>query len=430
MWKSVLKQIWNRKRSNVWIALELLPVFCLTWYMVDYLFVLACNYSIPNHRSVENTWQINLAEFDKNHPEYQTEADSPEILEANYARILQTLRNYPGIESVGISFDGSTPGGGSYHGRGFRNARDTTRTAGGQSITVDPGNDYFKVFRFSAENGQKPVSTADFEWAPNAIILSRSAAGALFPGENAFGRELETGGGSEHKYTVIGILDDCKRFDHLRPQHYFYIPRRLDAGNLRHAEISVRYHPSLSGPKFAEQFKTDMTAALQIGNFYLLSIVSYAKIGHDIARRYGLDNDIRLRVCLMIFFLLCIFLCVMGAFWYRVSLRPNEIGLRKAMGATRTGIHASLMIEGVWLLLLVTLPAMLTEYQFVHAGLIDTLGRERAPDPAYLPDRTVPRFLLTNALTFLLLLAVIIAAIRLPARKAASLPPAEALHYE
>ena len=121
---------------------------------------------------------------------------------------------------------------------------------------------------------------------------------------------------------------------------------------------------------------------------------------------------------------------MIGTFWYRISLRRNEIGLRKAMGASRISIHYSLIIEGVWLLIIIVIPAMLIEYQFVHADLIDTLGRQQAPDPRFLPDRTFLRFLITNAITFALILIVIVSAIWLPARKGASLQPAEALHYE
>lgn len=427
MWKSILKQMWNRRRSNSWIAVELLLVFCLTWYIVDYLFVLNYNYRIPNHRNVENTLQINLSEFDPNHPEYDQGANEPEILEANYSRILQTIRNYPGIEFVGISFDGSTPGGGSYYGRGFRSTEDTTRMASGQSITIAPEEDYFKVFRFSTNNGKTMISTKDYEWIPNGIILSHSTAKILFPEGTALGRELEGGAGSDQKFIVLGVIDDNKRFDYLRPQNYFYLSRRIDAENLKNAEISVRYHSSLP-EKFREQFKEDMTNSLQIGNFYLLSIIPYTKIEKDSTS--DINTSVKQHIYLMIFFLLCIFLCLMGAFWYRISLRPNEIGLRKALGATRISIHYSLIFEGTWLLLIILLPAMLIEYQFVHADMIETIGRQGKINPEYLPDRTFTRFLITNTITFVFLLIVIVSAIWLPARKGASLAPAEALHYE
>ena len=285
MWTSVLKQIWNTKRSNAWITIELLLVFCLTWYIVDYLFVLGYNYNLPNHRNVENTLQVNLAELDKNHSEYGEAANEPEVLEANYSRLLQAIRNYPGIESVGVSFDGSTPGGGSYMGRGFRSIKDTTLVASGQGITISPDEDYFKVFGFSKDNGNKKISTKDFEWSANGIVISRSAANILFPEGSAVGQEVEVGSGNpDARFTIVEVVDDNKRFDYLRPQNYFYRPRKINAENLKRAEISVRYNSSLSEKEFGEQFKSDMTNSLRTGNFYLLSIIPYSKIGEDMAK--------------------------------------------------------------------------------------------------------------------------------------------------
>ena len=427
MWKSILKQMWNCKRSNSWIAIELFLVFLLTWNIVDYLFVYGYNNSLPNYRNVENTLQIKLSVFDTSYPDYDTEAETPEVLEANYSRILQTLRSYPGIEAVGISFDGSTPGGGGFSGTTLYNTNTKdTLYANAQIITIDPNEDYFKVFGVSMDNGKKKISTKDFNWSSNGIVINKLVADRLFPDGSAIGRELE----DKKSYIVLGVIDDNKRFDYLRPQGYLYQTRKLDAGNLKNAEISVRYNSSLPEKKFLEQFKSDMSNSLQIGNFYLLSVIPYTKIGQDTKTRFGIDNNIRLRLYMAIFFLLCIFLCLIGTFWYRISLRHNEIGLRKAMGATIMSIHYGLIIEGIWLLLIAALPAMLIEFQFVQADLIETLGRERMPDPRFIPDRPLLRFLITNAITFVLILTIIVSAIWLPARKGALLVPAEALHCQ
>ncbi|MDR1879461.1 MAG: FtsX-like permease family protein, partial [Tannerellaceae bacterium] len=171
-----------------------------------------------------------------------------------------------------------------------------------------------------------------------------------------------------------------------------------------------------------------MSKALRIGNFHLQSLIPCAKIGADTTRMFGQSGDLNVRLALFIFFLLNILLCAMGTFWYRVNQRRGEVGLRKALGATRAGISAAFFLEGLCLLALSAAVAMAIEFQFVYAGLIDTLGKY--DDSIYLPDRMLLRFLITNGLTACTLAAVILIAVWLPARRAATHPPAESLRDE
>ena len=120
----------------------------------------------------------------------------------------------------------------------------------------------------------------------------------------------------------------------------------------------------------------------------------------------------------------------MGTFWYRIRMRRDEIGLRMAMGSTRTGIRKLLILEGLCLLAIASLPGMLIEIQLIYAGLIETIGKQNNQLVTYLPDHVVLRFILTNCLTWVLLAIAIVAAIWLPADKAAKMEPADALHYE
>lgn len=423
--------MWNRRRSNAWMAVELLFVFCLTWYLVDFLFVLGYNYSIPNYRDTNHTWQVNLGIFSEGHPEYDAGAAQPETLEANFDRVLRTIRNFPGVEDVAISYNGSAPGSGNYFGANLRSVEDTTQVVYGQRVPIDPAYDFFRVFGASTGKGKHPASVKDFDWAiPNAVVIGRSAAQKLFPGGSAVGKEVESFRWSDDRYVVIGVVDDTKRFDYLRPQNTIYFANRLNAGNIPNAGISVRSNASLADIPFRDAFMKEMLSSLRVGNFYLKSVVPYTRIEQNTARAFGLDNEVKTRTYLMAFFLLNILLCVMGTFWYRINQRRDEIGLRKAVGATRNSILGILLMEGVWLLLLVTLPAMLIEYQFVHAGLIDTLGNADPKSIVYLPDRTSLRFLITNGITWLLLAATILAAIWLPAQRASAMQPADALHHE
>jgi ABC-type antimicrobial peptide transport system permease subunit len=134
----------------------------------------------------------------------------------------------------------------------------------------------------------------------------------------------------------------------------------------------------------------------------------------------------------MTFVLLNIILCGVGTLWSRVNARREETGIRQALGETQWGIRNLYLLEGICLLCIAALLAMVIEYQFVHAGMIETMGRGRGNlvDSAYLTDRTIPRFLITNGITWLIMAAVIFAAIWIPARRAAAMQAADALHYE
>jgi hypothetical protein len=434
MLKSIITQVWNRRRSNVSIFIELTLVFFLVWNMTDYLFVFACNNSLPNHRDLRHTWKVNLTMFPFDHPAYRAEADEPETLSANYRRILQALHNHPGIEAVGVCHNSASPGSGSFWGTTFCWPGDTARILNGQRIGVYPSEDFFRVFGYTRNEGREAVSMADFDWSnPRTIVISRSVANELFPGGEATGKELQPSYPPNYppdaRYIVGGVVDDIKRFDYLRPQHAYYLPMPLDGpDDIRSASISIRSRASIPDSRFREDFLQEMSSVLRIGNFHLQSLVPYHKIQADTARRFGMSGDLRMRLALIIFFLLNILLCAMGTFWYRVNLRRNELGLRKAMGASRAGISSALFLEGLCLLAFAALLAMVIEFQFAHAGLIETMGKHEYNTKAvYLPDRTLLRFLITNALTACILAAVILIAVWLPARRASSLPPAEAM---
>lgn len=121
-----------------------------------------------------------------------------------------------------------------------------------------------------------------------------------------------------------------------------------------------------------------------------------------------------------IFLLLNIFLGIIGTFWFRTQHRRVEIALRIALGSTRWGICGRLMGEGVFLLLVSAIPALVVAWNLGYAELVEVT---RMPF-------TEGRFAITILGTFILIAGMIVIGIGYPARRAMSIEPAEALHEE
>lgn len=429
MLKHIFIQFWNRRRANAWLLVELLLVFCLLWYIVDYLFVLEYNRSLPSCRNLAHTWRIDVDLLPEEDPDYQPGQSDSTALEVNYDRVLDRIRHFKDVEALTVLHQWNAPGSGGYACDPYRNVQDTARVGQIISFFFDYRTDFFRVFGYTTSDG-KPVSVNDFDWSdPQAVVVGSLTGQYFAPTGQAVGMLLESVQNPADRLLVKGVVGEIKRQDFERPHKSYYKPIHLEAATILSMEIAVRSREGLSDARFLQTFKEEMQRELRIGNFYLREVQLYSKRMDDIDTRFGLTKDIKLHTAMMLFFLVNILLGIIGTFWYRIRTRQGEIGLRMAMGSTRWGIRGLFLMEGLCLLSVVTLPALFIEAQLVYAGLIDTLGRFE-DNVGYFPDRTLLRFLLTNILTWLVLAATILIAIWLPAGKAAGMAPAEALHYE
>ena len=163
-----------------------------------------------------------------------------------------------------------------------------------------------------------------------------------------------------------------------------------------------------------------MKRQLIAGNYWVSDVVSYRDIRADFLANSKETNNRKLFSALGVFFLVNVFLAVIGTFWFRVNRRRSELGLRMAVGSTRSGIQTLMIGEGLVLLTLAALPALLVCANLVWMDLLST---------TVMPAGTL-RFLFVSLITWLALALTIILATWYPSHKASHLEPAEALHYE
>jgi ABC-type antimicrobial peptide transport system permease subunit len=107
-----------------------------------------------------------------------------------------------------------------------------------------------------------------------------------------------------------------------------------------------------------------------------------------------------------------------GLVSYAATRRTREIGIRMAIGATRTGVLSMVLRQG----LLLTLAGL-------AVGLVASIGAGQLLDAAF-PSGDDRRDIMALVLVAPVVLAVTMAAAYIPARRASRINPTEALRYE
>ena len=131
-------------------------------------------------------------------------------------------------------------------------------------------------------------------------------------------------------------------------------------------------------------------------------------------------NDLYTYLSVAVFFLMNAFLAVLGTFWFRTQQRRSELGLRVALGSTRVSLRKLLLGEGLILLTLAFIPAIIVGANLGFAEIVSD----------YPVEFTLLRFLAGMSVTYILLAITVFIAVWLPARQAMGIQPAEALHEE
>lgn len=416
MIRHLFKLIWKQRRFNLWIVLELFVVSALMWYIVDYLSVLAITATTPTGFNIENTYRLNLAVRQENESGYTAyEEGSPEPWQ-NMQRLAERLRRHPDVEGVSV---------GCWHFPYCRSNRsnqfwhDTLRV-NTDILAVTP--DYFRVFRVASSSDGNPEKLA--EAISQGYVISPAVEEQLFPGSSAVGQTILDKGDSL-EMRVTGVTTLMKRTEFSRPTRFLFAPlnESLLAAKSENdlwssVDICFRVKEGAAKNDFAERFAREMRPQLQAGNFYLSEVTPLSDY-RDVQLQWAY-NTLNYRIGFAVFFLLNIFLGVIGTFWLRINKRKSEIGLRMAVGSSRRTILWQMVGEGMVLLLIAFLPALVVCLNLVHLDLL----------PKQYMDVTPLRCGLTTAITLALLVLVVALGTWYPALRSSRIEPAEALHYE
>lgn len=411
MFSHILKLIINQWRGNLWILAELFISFICIWQVGNVFSSLLSHKLRDTGFDLEHVYRVTTAIREKDSPSY--DPDSP--LTDNWKELVERVRRCPGVESVGLTSYTAFPYTGSTNGRSYFG--DTTRTT---ALRGQLTPDVIRVLHITSPSPEvdlvKETSTGQ-----TCFLVSPQAMEQLYD-KNTVRCRIYTKDERDKAYP--GILcsyltnEYADNNDNRALWEIWSEGRMIEKNANKDLTMLIRVHPD-ADHDFRETFLSTMRAQLTAGN---LSIVNLTRM--EDYRTYILNlSSINLMYgagyFLAAFFFICAFLGIIGTFWFRTESRTSEIGLRMALGATRRQVRWQMIGEGLMLLGIVWLPAVIVSYVL----------RMAVWDNETLLSDTV-LFITLTAVTTVLLMLLIVAGIWIPARQASRINPVDALHYE
>lgn len=415
MIKHILKLIWNQRRANVWLFLEILLVTAILWVMLDALLVDTYTYHQPTGFDIENVYEVKLAK--RNLSTDSTQSDGESLL-----RLAENLRQMPGVTDVAL-MRSACPYLWNTMFASLVSAEDTARQVElSRLYCVTP--DYFKLFRMRDANGDDLYSQVMSH--EGDVVLSKELSERLFNSSFATGKAVKWTADSNDQMRIAAVSSSIAQSDFDRPGPCWFALLRTDQevlddynqwNDLSYFQCAMRMRDGFKPERMAD-FLQAQGDRLEVGDIYVSSVSPVSDYRTD-RLKSRLDNQ-KKKSALVGFMLVNIFFGIVGTFWLRTQSRRMELGLRAAIGASKRQLRLELLTEGL-ILLLATLPFILL---FIVNMLLMDL-----PD-TYRLDYTWWRFLAVLLAVYLLMGGMICLGIHFPAGRIARMNPAEALHDE
>ena len=321
--------------------------------------------------------------------------------------LTQKLNALPGVESAGgISappFSGSTQSGDySYEGGP---PKGSSNKAFADIYYVTPG--YLKTMQATLQHGRL-FTERDTSGSPKVIVIDQSMASKLWPHQSAIGKRIQIG--DDKWKEVVGVVGDVRGAGVAQPagEQVYLTTEQYPVSDLTMV-MRTKGEP-LALADAAKQAVHAIDPNVLVSNVTPVQALASQSVA-------GQSTSTVLICALGVLALLLASIGVYGVMAYVVSRREHEFGIRLALGAQRYQIFSMLLRSTAWLVGLGILIGVLLAIP-LNAWMQSLLGGTGGFRP------------LAFAGTALLLGGVAFLATLIPARRAASIDPMQALRSE
>jgi len=418
MKRRLLRQISTEWRSNLWLALELLIVSVVIWFLADETYTMMATKHEPLGFEYDHCYEVKISHLNERAQGY-VRYDSAAQANADFRRMVRLIETRPEIEAVGVGVNSIMYNGSN---SGSTMNYDTLTTYSGIYIPerwVSP--DFVRVFRFRGADGETPEQIARMlRENPNGFfgtvnMLSGSGVRDVHP---YVGKTFTNQSNGPEELTLLGVLEQVRYHDYQQSEFCgsTLVPLRED--NMHWAdEMVVRVRDNMDRD-FVDNFMRDADRLSQ-GNYYITGVVPYYKKREAYLRSW--ETGFNSSIVGVVFLAFNVFLGLLGTFWFRTQQRESEIAIRRVNGATRADVFRRTISEGLLILLSVTPLAALADYLMVVNEFTTYYGGGYF-EPV--------RFVVCTAISFGVIALMIVLGALFPAMRAVKVEPAVALAAE
>lgn len=397
----LFKIVWNRKRTNFLVGLEIAVAFLVLFTVAGLAVFYVTNYAQPLGFSYKDVWNISI-DMKQESDDYWSPAQVETVRQLYLA-----LRDFPEVEAA----------------------------AGAQSVPYSSGGIYGMFIHAGREIGYERNEVTDdlpsvlgiemvrgrwFDRTDDGavvrpVVINQKLGEELFGAENPVGRDYEYpefGGQGTHRIRIIGVVRAFrKEGEFSAPGNLLFERKKLDdPKNRPPRNLLIKVRPGTTAA-FEETLSKRLQEVARDWSFEVMPLVQ----SREASLRLRLLPVLAVSV-IAAFLLIMVGLGLTGVLWQNVTQRTREIGLRRALGATAGGIYTQILGE---LLVVTTLALLGATALVVQLPLLDSTG---LLTPQVLASSIGVAALIIYLLTLICGLY--------PSWLATRVRPAEALHYE
>lgn len=401
MIEQLIKIVWKQRKNNSLLLTELLlsfvALFSLTAICLNYWKM----YHEPVGISSKNVWILDAYQGNDTPPD-QVFPDSVKFLKLN--QIEKFIANYPEVVSCSKIKSSSYP---------------YSHWMSSDGIEVNNKQIYFYTSWADPELKETlGIEILEGRWIEESdklsnietVVINEKLRKELFGNQPAAGKIIEKKEWDNKikKLKIIGVFGNMKKEGEFREEPFFaYYPNKHSYYD--YSGLVLKFKSNLSST-FESRLIKDLSA---FNRTYIFRLESLEKMRDNYIRQEL--SPLIISGAIVLFLIVNVMLGLFGTLWLNISRRKSEIGLRRAVGSTGPDVLWQVLGETYVLVFIsVLLGFMLTSQLFIF-NIYNT------------PVSTLVQ---ANVMAFLIILILCTLSAYAPAKQAARMEPAMALHEE